>query len=394
MLPLNFFGKDIIHWAPDSKSLVYFTTGLAAQQGFYRVPVGDVAAAPTRLTPFAPLADVTTRHGQGVAWDSLGRTLVGEGFMAENTTVVSSRGDRIIFGAESASEPPELWTADSRFRAVRRISHLSGAVLNVPLGERRIVQWTTAQGQARRGIMLLPAGYRSDVQYPLIVWMYEKSIPTYVNAFGLSGQAFFNLHLFATRGYVSFYPDLTWTKDSVLPSLGEQVHDGVHELARRGIVDSTRVGIVGQSSGGYDVLAVATAYPGVRAGVAVSGIADMVMEFGSTMDDPVGYEWAERQMGLEAPPWEHPERYVLNSPSYHFDRVQASLLLLEGTADDFTRAHMDLAFAELKRLRKPVEYRRYPGEGHVPDDWTPANRLDAERRMLEWFDLYVKASKR
>jgi len=52
--------------------------------------------------------------------------------------------------------------------------------------------------------------------------------------------------------------------------------------------------------------------------------------------------------------------------------------------------HMDLAYAELKRLGKVVEYRRYPGEGHVPDEWTPANRLDGERRMLELFDTYVK----
>jgi len=83
---------------------------------------------------------------------------------------------------------------------------------------------------------------------------------------------------------------------------------------------------------------------------------------------------------------------VANSPSYHFDRVQSHLLLLEGTADDLTVRHMDLAFAELKRLLKPVEYRRYPGEGHAPDAWTPANRLDAAERMLEWFDAYVKTA--
>jgi len=73
-------------------------------------------------------------------------------------------------------------------------------------------------------------------------------------------------------------------------------------------------------------------------------------------------------------------------------KVQARLLLLEGTADTFTLGQMDLAYAELKRLGKPVEYRRYPGEGHVPDIWTSANRLDAARRMLEWFDTYVKAA--
>ncbi len=482
-VPLIFFGKDIIHWAPDSKSLVYRTVGLAAQQGLYRVAISEAATAPQRLTPFVPLPEGAPNHGQGIVWDSAGRTLVGwsgpvlwrydaatgagrevarlaghgilcvltqgpsgtlyqsrarskqgavvvvatddsgmttgfyridlasgavaplyeapkqvgfhSAFMAENSTVVSAKGDRVVFAAESASEPPELWTTDAEFHhPVRRASHLSGAVLDVPLGQRRIVQWTTPQGQVRRGILLLPADYHAGVRYPLIVWMYEKSIPHYVNTFGLAGQAFFNLQLFATRGYAGFYPDLRWTKDSVLPSLGEQVHDGVRELARLGIADSTRVGIVGQSSGGYDVLAVATAYPGagLRAGVAVSGVADMVMAFGGTMDDPVGYEWVQRQMGLGAPPWEHPERYILNSPSYHFDRVHAPLLLLQGTADDFNRPQTDLAFAELKRLGKPVEYRRYPGEGHVPDEWVPANRLDAERRMLDWFDTYVRTS--
>ncbi len=482
-IPLLFFGKDIIHWAPDSKSLVYHTSGLATQQGLYRVSTSGAATGPQRLTPFAPLPEGAPNHGQGTVWDSAGRTIMGwsgpvlwrydaatgagrevarlanhvilfvlthgpsrtlyqpsarskqgavvvaasddsgmttgfyridlasgavaplyeapkqlglqSPFMAENTTVVSAKGDRVVFGTESASEPPELWTTDADFHhPVRRASHLSGAVLDVPLGQRRIVQWTTPQGQVRRGILLLPADYHAGVRYPLIVWMYEKSIPHYVNTFGLAGQAFFNLQLFATRGYAGFYPDLRWTKDSVLPSLGEQVHDGVRELARLGIADSTRVGIVGQSSGGYDVLAVATAYPGagLRAGVAVSGVADMVMAFGGTMDDPVGYEWVQRQMGLGAPPWEHPERYILNSPSYHFDRVHAPLLLLQGTADDFNRPQTDLAFAELKRLGKPVEYRRYPGEGHVPDEWVPANRLDAERRMLDWFDTYVRTS--
>lgn len=340
--------------------------------GFYRINVvsGEVT----------PLYEVNGRLG-------------GErDYWTENTTVVSAR-DSIVFVQESAIEPSELWEADASFHQVRRVSHLSGTVSDGPLGERRLFQWTTANGERRRGILLLPTAYKPGTRYPLIVWMYERSIPQFVNTFGLTGHKVFNLHLFATRGYAAFYPDLTWAPESVMTSLGEHVHSGVEALARLGIVDSTRVGMVGHSSGGYDVLAVAVTCPWVRAGVAAAGPADMVMAFGGTMDNPIGYDWAERQMGLGAPPWVHPERYVANSPSYHFDQVKAPLLLLQGTADAFNLGHMDLAYAELKRLGKPVEYRRYPGEGHVPDLWTPANRLDASRRMLEWFDTYVKAAR-
>jgi dipeptidyl aminopeptidase/acylaminoacyl peptidase len=478
-LPLNFYGKNIVRWAPDSRGLAYSTVGLASQHGLFRVSVDGSGSVP--LEQYAAFTDTSVGLAQGVVWDWAAGLIYGwsgpavwrydpatghgqeiarlagkriwhlvtrgqqdqlylrnattvvaialddsgsvagfygidvtsgrvtplyqgsrqigtsAGFGAENTTTVSlgqgSSGERIVFAAEAASEPQELWAADPEFHDVHRISHLAGPVLDTPLGERRIVQWTTTDERPQRGIVLLPVGYQPGTRYPLIVWMYERAIPYSVNTFGLSGQEFFNLHLFATRGYASFYPDLTWAPESVMSSLGEQVHSAVQELSRLGIADSTRVGVVGQSSGGYDVLAIAATCPWVRAGVAASGIADMVMAFGSTMDDPVGYEWVERQMGLGAPPWEHPERYVANSPSYHFDKVGAALLLLEGAADAFTVTHMDLAFAELKRLGKPVEYRRYPREGHVPDLWAPANRLDAERRMLEWWAFYLKPDK-
>ena len=70
-------------------------------------------------------------------------------------------------------------------------------------------------------------------------------------------------------------------------------------------------------------------------------------------------------MALGAPPWERPQNYVRNSPSFHFDDVRAALLLVAGTADSFTIRHMDLAYLGLKRSAKEVEYRRYRGEGPV-----------------------------
>ena len=112
--------------------------------------------------------------------------------------------------------------------------------------------------------------------------------------------------------------------------------------------------------------------------------------WGSTLDNSIGQEWVEQQMALGAPPSERPQTYVRNSPSFHFDDVRAALLLVAGTADSSTTRHMDLAYLGLKRSGKEVEYRRYRGEGHVPDHWSPVNRADVTKRIVEWFDQHLK----
>ena len=466
-VPISFYGRNVVRWAPDSRALVYATTGLEQQQGFFKIGVDDSAAI--ALVPFSPKLGQLSgavwspssdaiygwggesvwtydpRTGQGrevahlagkrvaylltmgaggpaallergtlvaLASDSSGvvwgfyrvelhsgevrplyeaeQAIAGWPFEAENTVAVEPQAGRVVFAAEAASQPQELWLTDLSFRAPKPVSRLSGRVGDIRLGERRVVSWTDADGTRRGGILLLPSGYRSDIRYPLILWVYEQALPYFINTFGLAGQTAFNLHLFTTRGYAAFYPDVRWIPDSVMPGLGRQVTSAVRELAREGVVDSTRVGVVGQSSGGYDVLAIAATYPGLRAGVVVNGVSDMVLMWGSTLDNSIGQEWVEQQMALGAPPSERPQTYVRNSPSFHFDDVRAALLLVAGTADSSTTRHMDLAYLGLKRSGKEVEYRRYRGEGHVPDHWSSLNRSDVTKRIIEWFDEHLK----
>ncbi len=467
-VPIDFYGRNIVRWAPDSRALVYATMGLERQQGLFKVGVDDTVTIP--LAPFAPklrqLSGVVwspssdaiygwggesvwaydPRTGRGreaaylagkrVAWvlttgaggpamqlepqvlvalasDSGGSVwgfyrielssgqvrplyeaqqtiALSAGYQPENTVVAVPHAGRVVFAAEAASRPQELWLTDLAFRAPKPVSRLSGRVGDIRLGERRIVTWTDPDGTRRSGILLLPSGYRPDVRYPLILWVYSQAVPYFVNTFGLTRQAAFNLHLFTTRGYAAFFPDMRWIPDSVMPGLGRQAASAVRELAREGLVDSTRVGVVGHSSGGYDVLAIAATYPGLRAGVAVNGVSDMVLMWGSTLDNSLGQDWVEQQMGLGAPPWERPQNYLRNSPSFHFGDVRAALLLVAGTADSLNLRHMDLAYLGLKRSGKDVEYRRYRGEGHVPDRWSPVNRADVTTWIIEWFDEHLK----
>jgi dipeptidyl aminopeptidase/acylaminoacyl peptidase len=94
-------------------------------------------------------------------------------------------------------------------------------------------------------------------------------------------------------------------------------------------------------------------------------------------------------MGLNGSPWDYPERYIANSPSFHMNQVKTPLLIVQGTDDTGIVIQMDLTFNLLKHLGRTVEYRRYAGEGHVPDEWNPSNQKDAVENMLQWWDRYL-----
>jgi dipeptidyl aminopeptidase/acylaminoacyl peptidase len=307
----------------------------------------------------------------------------GGGYIAELCIAVAPRGDTAVFTSEGASEPQELWSTDDTFRHVGRVSDLGGDVWKVPMGIPRIVQWPGPDGVANKGALLLPPNYDPHRRYPLVVWMYEQSL-TKANIFGLTGQAVFNCQLLATRGIACFYPDLRWEREEVMQGLHEQVSAAIQGLVDQGVADPTRIGVEGQSSGGYDTFALVSTTPTIKAAVVCSGFVDMMLAYPYHNG-----QWVEEQMGVGGPPWNYSERYIANSPSFHMDQVHTPILMLQGTSDLNTTPQMDLAFDLLKHLGRTVEYRRYDGEGHAPDTWSPANQLDAAKRMLDWWAEYL-----
>jgi dipeptidyl aminopeptidase/acylaminoacyl peptidase len=309
---------------------------------------------------------------------------------AQATTALLHDG-RVVFVAQSASEPADIWIADDSLAHAEPLTHLNPGLASVALGERRVVTWTARGGGRVNGLLLLPAGYRQGARYPLIVWVYERSL-RYANEFGLGGMQFYNLQQFASRGYAVLYPDIEWMRDSVLAGLGHQVLPGIDSLVAAGIVDSTRVGLIGHSSGGYDVMALLVQSSRFAAAVESAGAAtaDMFSEYTGQLDGIDAYDLLEKQMCLGAPPWGAPERYIRNSPGYFFDRITTPLLILQGTADPVQEKQSEAVFSGLRRLGKEVEFRRYPGEGHAPEWWSPAAKQDAHRRMLEWLDSRLR----
>jgi dipeptidyl aminopeptidase/acylaminoacyl peptidase len=82
-------------------------------------------------------------------------------------------------------------------------------------------------------------------------------------------------------------------------------------------------------------------------------------------------------------PWQFRDRYLENSPTFHLDRVETPLLIVQGGIDNTVPPFLaDEVFVGLRRLGKKVVYAKYAGEDHWEGIWDHANAVDYLNRVI------------
>ena len=334
-------------------------------------------------TKRAALVRVDIAHETATAGDEL-QASFGAG---ANHAVGAESAPVALFVREDATHPPDLWVATGAWGSARRLTQLNPSFDRLDLGESRLVHWKRRDGSVAAATILLPAGYVAGQKYPTIVWLYPSSKGSdYVFKFGL-WAAPFNMQLLASRGYVVLYPDCDVRFGTPMRDILDEVMPAVDRLAQLGITDTTRLGVMGQSYGGYGVYSLVVQTPRFKAAVLSSGLVDLTALYGVMRDDGVagGVQHLETGQGhIGAPPWGAPERYIENSPIYFLDKIQTPMLIQAGLEDpNVPAAQADEAFVGLRRLGKEVTLIKYSGEEHVLKSYT--NVTDFWERVLAFF---------
>ena len=298
----------------------------------------------------------------------------------------------LAFVATGLREPADIWVFDAGDRKTRQASHLNADLERFELGTARLIDWHSLDGEPLQGALLLPPGAEASKPLPLVVWVYGGSMGSRsINRFGFwGGSPTFNMHVLATRGYAVLFPDAPIRPGSPVRDLMATVMPGVNAAIEAGWADPERLALMGQSYGSYNTLAMITETDRFRAAIITAAVlhpdlfADYLRSIGY-------YEQGQGNMGGTI--WEVPERFRANSPLFGFDRVETPLLIGQGENDgDLVPA--EAIFNAFERLKKPVEYRLYQGEGHVLTE--RANVIDFWNRRLEFLaehlDLEVDAS--
>ncbi|WP_066110511.1 MULTISPECIES: prolyl oligopeptidase family serine peptidase [unclassified Blastomonas] len=274
---------------------------------------------------------------------------------------------------------------------------------DVTWSERRMIDYRHADGTALKMAVLLPANYDPSRRYPTLMWVYGGYSPSGIDDYVLDPHmpGLYNLELYASRGYVLAIPAIPIPRGEApgepLTAFPGGVLPAINKLVELGITDNDRVGVFGQSFGGYTVSALVAQTDRFKAAAAIAGATDIATNYGAF--DPAARGWPgidqdmavngpiyERGLGFKIDPATDPALYHRNSPLTFADRIHTPLLLIHGELD--TRAPLsqpEALYSLLRRKGRPARLLRYWGENH-----SLANIRDITRELIDWFDLHLK----
>ena len=291
-------------------------------------------------------------------------------------------------GAELDLSPP-ISDIEPRYASVR-IGSAEAFSTSVPSFDGGLVD-------VRCGV-LLPRGARRGDRMPAICMIYAGGdLSTRLGPFGGGAPATIPAAIFTTRGYAVLLPHVPIGPVGEPGDPAVEMTDALLPQIRRavelGYVDERRVALMGQSYGGYSTAAVLSRTNTFAAGVAISGIYDLLANY-ATMDPgggTFGVGWSEGGQGrMGHPPWQGLDRYLRNSPFVRADRIRTPLLMLHGEKDSACPVEdARRMFVALKRLERDAQLAVYPGEGHVVSEWSRDHALDAYERVLAFLDRHL-----
>jgi len=159
---------------------------------------------------------------------------------------------------------------------------------------------------------------------------------------------------------------------------------GVDYLIGKGLVDQDKVATMGWSNGSILSTSLITNYP-ARYKVASVGAGDIewISDWGNVM---FGDSFDSYYFGKS--PMEDPELYIRKSPFFKMDKVQASVLIFHGTADNNVPPAQSWSYFRVLQYygKVPVKFVVFPGEPHGPRKLTHQMRKVEEE--MAWFDQY------
>jgi len=302
----------------------------------------------------------------------------------------------IAFYASDGSVPPELYVAAIGAAPRRLTNALDPKMKREDLVVPTVVRFKSYDSVEVPGVLYKPHQASTEAKAPAMVMVHG----------GPGGQAqvgYFELtQALANRGYVVF--DINNRGSSGYGKTFFQMDDRKHGeadlgdvvaakrmLAALGYVDTTKIGIIGGSYGGYMTLAAVTLQPDAfKVGVDLFGISNWVRTL--TNVPPYWESFREALYKEMGDPKTDSARLRRISPLFNADKIKVPLMVLQGANDPrVLKIESDEIVAAAKKNGVPVEYVVFPDEGHgfVKKE----NEIRGYSGILAFLDQHLKGEK-
>ncbi|HSA56555.1 MAG TPA: prolyl oligopeptidase family serine peptidase, partial [Gemmatimonadaceae bacterium] len=286
---------------------------------------------------------------------------------------------------------PNLWVGPN-LTSLTKVSDANPWQSEYNWGTVELVEWLSDDGVPRQGLLYKPEDFDPNRKYPMIAYFYEDLSDGLHSYIPPNGRNVINPTHYVSNGYLVFEPDIHYEMGFPGPSAMKSIVPGVQKLLQRGYIDPRRLGLQGQSWGGYQASYIITQTSMFAAAMAGAPVANMTsayggIRWGSGLNRSMQYEAGQSRIGKSL--WEAPQLYIHNSPLFQLDRVTTPLMMMHNDMDDAVPWWQGIEmFVGLRRLGKEVYLINYNNDVHNPQ--SRANQKDVAMRMQQFFDNKLK----
>lgn len=334
---------------------------------------------------------------------------------------LDSSGRFLGFAAESMTSPPEAGWApvDELDDQLTILSDAQPDVSDLPLPRTEVITWTSPDGTEIEGLLTYPLGWDElahgtagdaiegaddaaaqdagrnvgrPAKAPLLVIVHGGPAGAFQQRF-IARRGAYPIAAFAERGYFVLRPNPRGSsaygrafRYANVQDWGDgplaDITSGVDHLIDEGMVDPSRIGLMGWSYGGYMTAYAITQTDRFAAASVGAGVTNLLSMTGVT-DIPsfmVSY--------FEGEYWQQLDVWRRNSPMEYAGNVTTPTLIQHGEED--ARVPVSQAkelYAALKRMGAPAQLVIYPRQGHGVGE--PKLQIDAMQRNLDWFEHWI-----
>ena len=307
---------------------------------------------------------------------------------------VSRNDSAFAFYASDGSVPDEIYVGAIAGTSPNRLTNaLNPSIRREDLVVPKVVRFKSYDSLEVPGLLYKPHQAAPDAKAPALVMVHGgPGGQAQVGYFALTqalvnhGYVVFDINNRGSSGYGKTFFAMDDKKHGEA-DLGDVVASK-RMLAETGYVDTTKIGIIGGSYGGYMVLAALTLAPDAfKVGVDLFGISNWVRTLES-----IPPWWASFRDALYAElgdPKADSARLRRISPLFNADKIKAPLMVLQGANDPrVLKVESDEIVAAAQKNGVPVEYVIFPDEGH--GFVKKPNEIKGYTAVLTFVDKYLK----
>ena len=144
-------------------------------------------------------------------------------------------------------------------------------------GKSELITYENSKGNKLKGVLFYPADYDPEKKYPMIVKVYEtqsKELHVYDNPTQYNSNGF-NISILTAENYFIFLPDILLEEKNPGFSAADCAIAGTKKIIDLGIIDPSKIGIMGHSFGGFESLFTITQTPLFSAAIGSGAITDL-----------------------------------------------------------------------------------------------------------------------